>query len=784
MKVQTLARQMLYHWTFLFVWLSWATYQWFHWSALGLIILLGLTVRLWTLPRPFKKVWFVLSCVFIVLWSIDAYKERQVPTLLEESTSGVLRTNPLDLMVEETTVKGEGTLYLTDQKPIKIRFYATLDEAKDLLKDIHYLKVNGEISKPNRARNFYVFDYRAYLKTQRIYWQMNVEEIELIDPPATFKDRIDRLKIFILKPLLKVQDNVWIGWMKKLLFNMNSTYYTQFQDDLSYLGIVHFFAISGFHIQYFSKYVRYGLLRMGMSIEMTQWVIVLIFVIYGWLIRWPVGAMRAIGSLILRASIKPNFIPLSQKDRLAIVGISTLASNIRLVSSLGFLLSFLMTYLILFYQQQLMKRSKPIPSWLITIEMTAMCLFFSWPILLHHHFEWHPYQLFLIIIIACLFEWVWMPVMVFTCGAFYLFPEFVLKWTTFSSFYLTDYWQESLTWLRSYFQPLIIGRQGNSYYFGLFVLASIWLHFIGQSRKKAYSFYLPCLWVWIFLLPHLRWSSQLTVLDVGQGDALLYQPAWSTRHWLIDTGGRLNWKALQQPELKEPQISLTHQQKVLIPALKALGVHRLTGVVVTHADLDHMGNLYQLDQYIPIESVFYTTHASQDSFFNEVLNTLNIKIQHVILNNGERFSVKNLSLLHLKYAANYMTMEDNDTSLLVYIQMGPYGFLNMGDLSLEYERLLINQYPHLKVDGLKLGHHGSKTSTSEEFLKHYQPAIAYISAGVNNRYHHPHPEVILRLKEHHIPSVATIQRGAIQWRYSFLGGLKIKYALTSDLSKE
>ncbi|PMB84615.1 hypothetical protein CJ205_05430 [Dolosicoccus paucivorans] len=776
-NIQSIFQPLMYHWTFLFIWLSWALYQWFHLSGVGLIILLTLTVRLWTLPIPFRKGWIILISIFLLLVGVDTYREKQIPSVLPSNIEGVLRTDPFDLVVDETDIKGVGLLYLPKEKPLKVRFYMTLDQKEPWLEDIHYVRVTGEITRPNKARNFYVFDYRNYLKTQRIYWQLDVEEQSFVSFNGSTKDHWDRLKVRLLRPLLQVEDNLWLGWMKKLLFNMNSTYYTQFQEDLSYLGIVHFFAISGFHIQYFSKYVRYLLLRMGVEIRRAEQLMVFIFVIYGWLIGWPIGAMRAIGGLIVSTFFSSKIIPLSKKDRLGLVGIGSLMLNIRMVSSLGFLLSFLMTYLILFYQQQLNKRIKPTPSWLSTIEMTAMCLFFSWPILLHHYFEWHPYQLILIILIAYIFEWVWMPLMVITCMSYYILPMNVLQWTTLMSHNLNYYWVLSLDWLRMYFKPLIIGRQGLLYYVGLFLIAGIWLYLLQYSRKKAYRFYLPCLCLWIFVLPHIRWSSQLTVLDVGQGDALLYQPAWSKEHWLIDTGGRLNWKALNEGGENEPKISLTHQQKVLVPALKALGAHRLTGVVVTHADIDHMGNLYQLDRHLPIERVFYSQHASQDDFFNQVLKTLDPKTQLITLNNSDQLSTSSFSLFQLEYGGNYMQMEDNDASLLAYFQMGPYGFLNMGDLSSDYERFLIEQYPHLNVTGLKLGHHGSQTSTSEAFLKHYQPLAAYISAGVNNRYNHPHQEVLTKLHHEKILYWSTIEHGAIRWRYSWIGGLKIDYAL-------
>lgn len=774
-------RQMTYHWTFLFLWLSWGTYQWFHFSYLGAIVLILLTLRLWTLSFLFRKVWLVFTLIFSLLWVIDHWIENQQPILNEGKIEGILRTNPSNLIVtEEGRIKGEGILYLSREDSINVRFYMTANGSNRLLNDVCYLKIQGKLERPAKARNFYTFDYLNYLKTQRIYWQLNIEEGRLVSFPLNFKDQKDRLKVAFLRPLLMAEDNLWTGWMKKLLFNMNSSYYTQFQEDLSYLGLLHLFAISGFHIQYFSKHLRYLFLRIGISVEYVQPLIMTILIIYGWLIGWPVGAMRAIGGLILTVSCRPWLQWMSPKDRLGIVGISILILNIRLVSSLGFLLSFLMSYLVLFYQQQLTKRIKSTPHWLIRLEMTAMCLFFSWPILLYHYFEWHPYQLLFIPILASLFEYLWMPLMALTGIGYYFIPNSILKWSGWMSNYLESSWTVHVAFLKTYFKPWIIGRQSGFYYIILFLLAALWLYLLQFSRRKAYSLYLPCLCLCILGFPYFRWTSQLTILDVGQGDALLYQPAGTTEHWLIDTGGRLNWNSLQNSQSKEVPISLAHQQKVLIPALKALGVQHLTGVVVTHSDIDHMGNLYQLDQIIPIQTVIYSKHASQDHLFNQILQTLDPGTKMIVLNDGENYKRGSLTVFQLNYGANYLGLEDNDASLLAYIEVGPYRLLNMGDLSSNYEQLLVKQYPHLNVTGLKLGHHGSQTSSSQSFLEYYQPQVAYISAGVNNRYNHPHQEVLNLLESLNIPYRSTTQCGAIQWTYSPLRGLRVNYAISNN----
>lgn len=112
----------------------------------------------------------------------------------------------------------------------------------------------------------------------------------------------------------------------------------------------------------------------------------------------------------------------------------------------------------------------------------------------------------------------------------------------------------------------------------------------------------------------------------------------------------------------------------------------------------------------------------------------------------------------------------NEYSCVIYIQFKHarqyQHFLIMGDAGWQTERQLMELYPDLKVDVLILGHHGSKHSTSAEFLDYYRPKLAIASAGFNNRYRHPHQEVVQLLQYRNIPLLNTSSLGAIQFQWS------------------
>ncbi|MPM63122.1 ComE operon protein 3 [bioreactor metagenome] len=103
--------------------------------------------------------------------------------------------------------------------------------------------------------------------------------------------------------------------------------------------------------------------------------------------------------------------------------------------------------------------------------------------------------------------------------------------------------------------------------------------------------------------------------------------------------------------------------------------------------------------------------------------------------------------------------------MVIQTSLGGFDWLFTGDLGEEGEDLLMRTYPDLKTDILKIGHHGSATSSSEGFLDHVQPELALISAGKQNRYGHPDAQILERLELRNIPIFRTDRQGAIHFLY-------------------
>ena len=208
-------------------------------------------------------------------------------------------------------------------------------------------------------------------------------------------------------------------------------------------------------------------------------------------------------------------------------------------------------------------------------------------------------------------------------------------------------------------------------------------------------------------------------INVGQGDSILIRDR--NTNVLIDTGG-LKYKDLATSSL--------------INYFKKKEVYKLDAVIITHNDFDHNGALNSLITYFPVKQVL----TSYDEFPYKIGNLL-----------FENFNIYNFS-------------DSNDRSLVLMLNFYGNKFLFMGDASKDVEEVIMKDF-NVDADYIKLGHHGSKTSTGEEFIRAVSPKEAIISCGLNNYYGHPNKEVLDILEKEDIKIRRTDLEGTISYYF-------------------
>ena len=218
----------------------------------------------------------------------------------------------------------------------------------------------------------------------------------------------------------------------------------------------------------------------------------------------------------------------------------------------------------------------------------------------------------------------------------------------------------------------------------------------------------------------------LLFLSVGQGDACLMAFPTGERV-MIDTG---------------PFESRDH----LVDQLHALGVDKLDAVYVTHGHADHTGNLLTLVRRFDVPRVYY---GGSESDYGDLLKKVRRRgVSCVPLQAGDNVSYGEAVLTVLSPLTDRVYDDENDRSAVLRLAYGDTAALFMGDATMQAEEYMLFRYhrAELAADVLKVGHHGSASSSSLRFLKVVSPVLSVISVGQYNEYGHPSAEVLLRLK--------------------------------------
>ncbi len=221
---------------------------------------------------------------------------------------------------------------------------------------------------------------------------------------------------------------------------------------------------------------------------------------------------------------------------------------------------------------------------------------------------------------------------------------------------------------------------------------------------------------------------ELRVFDVGQGDAILLR--FGDGALLVDAG-------------PDPQTA----RQVLLPRLARLGVERLDGLVLTHADADHIGGAADVLKALPVTNVWMAT-SRQDhpllSVIEDAARQGGTRIEEPA--HGQALEWHPALSVEVSIAAPSMASGDNNQSLVLHVRYGDADFLLTGDIERAAERVLVDAVGGLEADVLKVAHHGASTSSSPEFLAAVKPQVAVISAGLGNAFNHPRDEVLRRLR--------------------------------------
>ncbi|MDQ3800976.1 MAG: ComEC/Rec2 family competence protein [Acidobacteriota bacterium] len=298
-----------------------------------------------------------------------------------------------------------------------------------------------------------------------------------------------------------------------------------------------------------------------------------------------------------------------------------------------------------------------------------------------------------------------------------------------------------------------------------------------QSLKSKALYSFAALFVFLLLIIFHPFSApqpdgrlRIDFLDVGQGDsALITMPTGETL--LIDGGGKVNFSSLYvqreggEPELFEPDAQ-SIGESVVSEFLWEKGYSQIDYILASHADADHIQGLADVAKNFRVRTAIFGRTPMDDADFIELYEVLQKRnVPLYVASRGEvlNFGEVVIEILYPEKDASPGAVSDNNHSLVLRLVYGDRKFLLTGDIERETESFLTAAPEFLQADVVKVSHHGSRTSSTENFVNAAKAKVAVISVGRDSPFGHPKPEVVERWKNAGAKVLTTGENGTISF---------------------
>lgn len=605
------------------------------------------------------------------------------------------------------------------------------------------IKASGTATLIRIATNTGEFDMRKYYDSIGVTCSFNAHSVEVIKKASSFFEYLELVKKKAEEIIYRICPKNYASALCALLLGNRDMLDDKISELFYACGIGHILAISGLHISLLGMGL-YEITRKVSGSYITAMLVGVIFIsLYGVLTGNSISTVRALLMFIIssNANVVARTYDMQTAASIA-AGVILLFSPEKLENT-GFILSFSAicgVCVINPYIVEFCKPTKKITQALIggiSIQLATV------PIIMYFNYEIPTFAILLNLIVLPL-----MTIMMYSAiaglilgsisifiGKIFILPAILI---------LKIYEIVCDINLKIPGARLVCGSpqlwQMGIYYLLLFAILFV-IH-KNPCKWKAILFMLPL----FIILARVPQGTYVSFLDVGQGDGIFIHT--SAGNILIDCGSSSKKNVYQN---------------ILQPYMFSQGYDELKYVVVTHGDADHLSAISEMIEArrVKIGQIYLASSTYQSELYQE-LETLakenGIAIKY--LSENMKICCGETTLLCVHPSFMYNCEDANASSIVLSLELGTIHGLFMGDLPGELETEL--KLETAKYDFLKVGHHGSKYSTTEELLKKIRPDYSIISCGYNNRYGHPHQEVLERLDEIQSAVLRTDELGEIR----------------------
>ena len=720
--------------SFLLLWLYYAIFGASYLALLGFVFLL---VCLF-FQFPWKSAGKVLAiCGVFGFWFLfQTWQQTQASQNLVDSVEKV-KILPDTIKVNGDSLSFRGK---ADGHTFQVYYKLQSEEEKEqfqTLTDLHEIELEGKVSEPEGQRNFGGFNYQAYLKTQGIYQTLTIKRIQSVKQISSW-DIGENLSSLRRKAVVWIKTHFpdpMRNYMTGLLLGHLDTDFEEMNELYSSLGIIHLFALSGMQVGFFMDAFKKLLLRLGLTQEKLKWLTYPFSLIYAGLTGFSASVIRSLlQKLLAQHGIKglDNF-------ALTVLVLFIIMPNFFLTA--GGVLSCAYAFILTMTSKE-GEGLKAVARESLVISLGIL------PILSFYFAEFQPWSILLTFVFSFLFDVVFLPLLSILFILSFVYPITQLN--------LVFEWLEDIIRLVSQLasRPLVFG-QPNAWLLILLLISLAILYDFRKNIKRVAG--VSLLIIGLFFLTKHPLENEITMLDVGQGESIFLRDV-TGKAILIDVGGKA--ESDKKIEKWQEKATTSNAQRTLIPYLKSRGGAKIDQLILTNTDKEHVGDLLEVTKAFHVGEILVSKGILTQKEFVAELEASQTKVRSVTAGENLPIFGSQLEVLSPRQIGD----GDRDGSLVLYGKLLDKHFLFTGNLKEKGEKDILKQYPNLEVDVLKVGQHGSKTSSNPAFLEKLKPEISLISVGKNNRAKLPHQETLTRLETIKSKIYRTDQQGAIRFK--------------------
>ena len=637
--------------------------------------------------RYLFKILTILSLIITILYT-KCYHFKSVFDLNDTEFTGIVE----DYVVKDNKIK----ISLKSKERI-IVIYKYNNQKFNKLSYGDKVRIVGVLNVPSTNKIFNNFNYKEYLYNKRIYYIVEASKIDKIENNNNY--------IYTIKNLLynRINHLKSSRYIKALLFGDNKLD-KEIKSSYQVNGISHLFSVSGFHVNFITSIIYFYLDRITYN-KRLKYIIIDLFLILYLLLCNTSSLLRC---TIMHILLSINFILKLNIKKIDIVLFTLVVSiiiNPFIIYDIGYIYSYTISFFLILYKDKYKTNNKLSR----TLYITIVAFLVSLPINIYTSYEINFLSILLNIVIVPIVSLILLPLAILTL-IFPIFDEIL--------FSITGILEKISLYTSNIDLFKVILSKPN-----IILIMVYYLIIILILSKKKYYYLLLILIIFHKIIPLCNNNFNMVMFDVGEADSILISTPFRRKNILIDAG-------------------TGYEIDNIITYLKSMGISKLDYLIITHGDYDHMGEAINLVNNFKVENVIFNcgTYNDLEKELIKVLEQKNIKYYSCI-------KEININKYKLQFLNTRVYDNENDNSSVIYLNYNNYKFLFMGDAGVEREEDILEKYNLKDIDFLKVGHHGSNTSSSKEFIDSVNPKYSLISVGKNNRYGHPKESVLDILRD-------------------------------------